>query len=227
MGELIQLTVSGKSMDTYVSRPETSPTAAILVCMHGPGVDEFIRDICKRLSSLGYLAIAPNFYHRLASGVDEPWMKMVDTEAIEDMRAAIDFLAATGTSKIGIVGFCMGGRLAYLDLAHDERIRTGVIFHGGNIMMQKDEVLCSPLEQSESISAPILGIFGADDSNPSPADMEQISAHLESLGKAHEFESFAGAGHAFLNFTRPHMFREQQAALAWQRCVDWLEAQLG
>jgi len=221
MGEVARLMVTGREMDCYVARPLATAKTGILTCMHGPGVDEFIRDICKRLASEGYLAIAPNVYHRQGKAASEPWLNVDDAEAIADMQAATDFLEAEGVTSIGVVGFCMGGRLAFLELANDERLKTGVIFHGGNIMVARGS-LPTPLEQADAITASVLGIFGADDTNPSPADMEMIDARLTSLGVTHRFESYAVAGHAFLNFTRPDMYREEQAKEAWSLCLSWL-----
>lgn len=225
MGEMTKLTVSNSKMDCYVAHPDGEPRAGVLVCMHGPGVDAFIRDICKRLAGEGYLAIAPNFYHRLDESEQEPWLKIDDGEAIDDMKAATDYLEAQGMTSCGVVGFCMGGRLAFLDLAHDARFGTGVIFHGGNIMASRGS-LPSPLQQAGAIKASVLGIFGSDDTNPSPADRDTIEQRLIALGVPHRFESFDGAGHAFLNFVRPHMYREEQAGKAWALCTTWLRDKL-
>lgn len=193
--------------------------------MHGPGIDEFIRDICERLAVEGYLTIAPNFYHRLGANLSEPWTKVDDSEAILDMQRAIDFLENSGAASLGIIGFCMGGRLAFLELANDSRLRTGVIFHGGNIMVARGP-LASPLEQADSIGASILGIFGDDDSNPSPSDRVKIEQRLQAVGVAFRFESFAQAGHAFLNFLRPETYRKRQAEQAWDLCLSWLLTEL-
>ncbi len=226
MGERVALTIDAGQMDCYVARPATNVFGGILVCMHGPGVDEFIRDICERLANLGYLAIAPDFYHRQGSDLTEPWSKVVDTEAIVDMRVATDFLEAYAVTPIGILGFCMGGRLAFLNLAHDDRLKTGIIIHGGNIMKSRDAGLPSPLDQTDAIHASVLGIFGEDDVNPSPADRVIIEQRLQSAGVEFRLDSYQGAGHAFLNFTRPEVYREKQAELAWDSCVTWLQSEM-
>jgi len=193
--------------------------------MHGPGVDGFIRDICKRLAAEGYVAIAPNLYHRQGKNPSEPWTKVDDLESIADMRTAVDFLESQQVEPIGAVGFCMGGRLVYLQLAHEPRLRTGVIFHGGNIAVARGD-LPSPLDQTDAIRASVLAIFGNDDTNPSPLDRQRIEARLKEHGVAYRLESYDGAGHAFLNFTRPEMYREQQAASAWNLCTSWLSQRM-
>jgi len=225
MGEVITLSVANHAMDSYVVKPKSEMIGGILVCMHGPGVDEFVRDICKRLALEGYLVVAPNFYHRQGDDLVEPWSKLEDSEAIADMRAAIDFLVSKTVPVVGVVGFCMGGRLGFLQLANDDRLCTGVIFHGGNIMVSRGS-MPAPLDQSESISASILSIFGGEDTNPSPADRDVIQNRLSALRVPFRFVTYAGAGHAFLNFTRPSMYREEQAKSAWNLCVNWLREEM-
>lgn len=109
--------------------------------MHGPGVDEFMRDICERLESSGFAAIAPDFYHRQREPRVEPWTKIRDTEALHDMGKAVNALkdfAGTDPERVGVVGFCMGGRLAFLHAANNPNLPAAVVFHGGNIMVARD-----------------------------------------------------------------------------------------
>lgn len=228
MGIWKYVTVDDSRMDCFQAEPETANGAAVLVCMHGPGVDEFIRDICERLASHGYIAVAPNFYHRQSEPLVEPWTKMRDKQALRDMSAAMDEIAGLSSvdpRRLGVVGFCMGGRLAFLYAANEPRLKASVIFHAGDIMIAKDDIP-SPFEQASKIRAPMLGVFGFDDENPSPADVKKIDSELARLGKEHHFISYDGAGHAFLNFTRPAVYREKQAKEAWKACVDWLNQHL-
>ena len=228
MGIWKYVTVDDSRMACYLAELETANGAALLVCMHGPGVDEFIRDICERLASNGFNAVAPNFYHRQSEPLIEPWTKMRDKQALRDMAAAMDEIAGLSNvdpRRLGVVGFCMGGRLAFLYAANEPRLKASVIFHGGDIMIAKDDI-ASPFEQASNIRAPMLGVFGFEDENPSPADVEKIDFELARLGKEHHFISYDGAGHAFLNFTRPAVYREEQAKEAWKACVDWLDQHL-
>lgn len=225
MGRWENLSVDDSRMRCYLTRPQAGTCPGVLVCMHGPGVDEFIRDICERLASSGFAAIAPDFYHRQREPLDEPWTKIRDLEALRDMAEAVKALTAlagTDPHRVGVVGFCMGGRLAFLHAANNPDLRAAVEFHGGNIMIAREECP-SPFEQAQNIRAPLLGIFGAEDENPNQSDVQRIDFELTRLGKAHEFHSYAGAGHAFLNFTRPAVFREAQAEDAWAKCVAWLD----
>lgn len=212
-------------MRCYLALPPAAQVPGVLVCMHGPGVDEFIQDICERLAAHGVAALAPDLYHRQPEPRVEPWTKVKDTEALRDMAHAVQALkdlAGADPERVGVIGFCMGGRLAFLQAANNPELRAAVMFHGGNILVARDG-LPSPFEQAKNIQAPVLGLFGAEDKNPSPSDIQKIDAELTRLGKAHEFHSYAGAGHAFLNFTRPEVFREAQAKEAWATCLAWLD----
>ncbi len=228
MGRWETIAVNNSPMRCYLALPQAVPVPGVLVCMHGPGVDEFIQDICERLAAHGVAALAPDLYHRQPEPRDEPWTKIKDTEALQAMAQAVKELKALADvdlARIGVIGFCMGGRLAFLHAANNPALRAAVMFHGGNILVARDG-LPSPFEQAKNIQAPVLGLFGADDQNPSPADVQQIDAELTRWGKAHEFHSYAGAGHAFLNFTRPAVFRETQAQAAWATCLAWLNQYL-
>jgi carboxymethylenebutenolidase len=225
MGQWLAVPVDALRMRCYCATPPAGAAPGIIVCMHGPGIDEFIQEICERLAVAGFSALAPDLYHRQSQPLVEAWTKVRDTEALADLdaaRNAMQALPGIDPQRLGVVGFCMGGRLAFLYAAHVTALRAAVVFHGGNIMVARDG-MPSPLAQAGSIGAPLLGLFGADDTNPSSNDVHAIDAELTRLGKEHEFHIYAGAGHAFLNFTRPAVFRETQAQDAWARCVAWLQ----
>jgi carboxymethylenebutenolidase len=204
--------------------PSNPDAPGILVVMHGPGIDDFIESVCERLAAAGLAVIAPDLYHRQQPPLVEPWTRIQDTEALADMAAARTALLSrpgVDAERHGAIGFCMGGRLAFLYAAHTPALRAAVVFHGGNIMVARD--MDSPFAQAEHITAPLLGLFGADDTNPTAHDVQTIDRELTRLGKSHEFHVYPGAGHAFLNFTRPEVFRPSQAEDAWARCLTWLQ----
>lgn len=224
MGRWIEIPVGERRMRCYVSTPATAPAPGILMCMHGPGIDAFIQEICERLARAGFAVIAPDVYHRMMPPLEQPWTKIRDDEALEDLLAASTALSAlpgTIPGRLGVVGFCMGGRLAFLYAAAVPGVRAAVVFHGGNIMVGRNG-LPAPFARAAGITAPVLGLFGADDTNPSAADVQAIDAELTRLGVAHEFHLYPGAGHAFLNFTNPAVYREAAARDAWERCEAWL-----
>ena len=116
------------------------------------------------------------------------------------------------------------GRVAYLVAAHSPELKAAVVFYGGNIMAPWGEGP-APFDLSERIRCPVLGLFGEEDGNPNPTDVAKLDAELTRLGKAHEFHSYPGAGHAFMNEDRPS-YRPEAARDAWTKCVAWFERHL-
>ena len=227
------LTVDGDSMRCYVTVPDgPGPNPAVVVIQHAGGVDTFVQTMTDRIAEAGFVGISPDLYHR-----DDPnssddamtrMMRLRDPNVVSDVKAAIAHmkgLPEVRGDRIGITGFCMGGRVAYLMAAQEPaEIKASVVFYGGNIMVPWGEGH-APFELTERILCPILGLFGADDANPNPADVAKIDAELTRLGKAHEFHSYAGAGHAFMSEDRPS-YRKDAADDAWPKCVVWFERYL-
>jgi carboxymethylenebutenolidase len=226
------VTVNGQEMGCYVSTPPQTPAPAVIVIQHAGGVDAFIRSMSDRFAEAGFVAVAPDLYHREdPDNSDDPLTRMGrlrDPNIVADGNAAIEYaksLPEVRAESIGITGFCMGGRVAYLMSAHNPDIRACVVFYGGNIMVPWGEVP-APFDLTGQIKAPILGLFGEEDQNPSPADVAKIDAELTRLGKEHEFHSYPGAGHAFMNEDRPS-YRQEAARDAWARCIAWFKRRLG
>lgn len=225
-GRWDEVTVDGSVMRCYLASPEDGTTGpGVIVIHHAGGVDEFTRGICDRFAQAGFVALAPDLYHRDANVDDDPLTRMGrlrDAEIVRDCDAAVEHLKGlddVAGERIGVTGFCMGGRVAYLAAAHNASFGAVVVFYGGNIMVAWGEGE-APFDRTEGIACPVLGLFGEDDTNPSPSDVAKLDAELSRLGKEHEFHSYAGAGHAFMNWLRPS-YREDTAEDAWTRCVGW------
>lgn len=222
-----ELTVDGSTMRCFLALPEHTPAGAIVVAQHAGGVDGFIREMTRRFAVAGFVTIAPELYHRQTSAnpqtMDDAMTMMSrlrDDEIERDCNAAIAHLqsmAEVRGDRIGVTGFCMGGRVAYLMATRSADVKATVVFWGGNIMTAWGEGR-APFEDTAKITAPILGIFGEDDGNPSPADVAKLDAELTRLRKAHEFHSYTGAGHAFMNEGRPS-FRAEASADAWAKAT--------
>ena len=223
-GRFETVEVDGSVMPVYVAGEAGG--AGVLVCMHAPGVDAFIQDICHRLADSGFVAAAPDLYHRQESGDLNPLERMGllrDVEILRDYEAAGGWLAdRSDPGRQCVIGFCMGGRLSYLWAAHRDGLKAAVVFYGGNILVPWGDGP-TPFERTAEIDCPLLGLFGNDDENPSPADVDRIAAELDRAGKTWEFHRYDGAGHAFLNFMRPSL-REEAAADAWEKCTAFLRA---
>ena len=223
---------SDGDMRCYVSSPaESGAHPAVIVIQHAGGVDEFIRGMSDRLAEAGFVAVAPDLYHREdPSSSDDPMTRMGrlrDGNIVADVNAAVAHAAGLSevrSDRVGITGFCMGGRVAYLMAASNPAFKAGVVFYGGNLMVPWGEGP-APFDISGQIGCPLLGLFGEDDPNPNPADVAKIDAELTRLNKTHEFHSYPGAGHAFMNEGRPS-YRQSAATDAWPRCVEWFNRHL-
>ena len=224
--------VDDSNMPLYVSLPESGGPVPGIVVVHGQsGLENFIKDTTHMLALQGYAAVAPNLYHR--DGVDckddNPTRKsrLRDPSIIRDIEGAIGFLKnhnRVDGGKLGIVGFCMGGRLVYLMSAASKDLKAGVMFYGSSTMVSFGEGP-SPFERTREISCPIQGHFGADDKNPSPEDMRKLDAELTKFGNAHEFHTYAGAAHAFVN-TGSGNYRPHAAALSWPKATEFFSRHL-
>jgi len=223
--------VGGKDMRMYVGVPDRpGPHPVVLVAQHAGGVDAFIQDVVHRLHRSGYVAAAPELFHRQpATGVEAVARTglLRDDEIIADLEATIAHLKSTlgALGPIGITGFCMGGRVTYLGAGSISGLKAAGVFYGGNIMKALGSGP-SPFERSANIECPVLGLFGVEDQNPSPADVAQIDAELTRLGKWHEFHVYQNAGHAFLNFMNAERYRARPARAAWEELVSFLDERL-
>ena len=223
--------VDGQPVRVYLDIPAGSgPFPAVIVAQHGAGVDRFIEDRVERLARHGYLAAAPDLYHRQPPEGDMMTRigRLRDKEVIADVNATIAHIQRfpdARVGKIGVTGFCMGGRVTYLMAGVNPIFSAAGVFYGGNIMVPWGEGP-SPFDLTKNIPCPVAGFFGLEDTNPSPADVKKISEELHKFGKPHEFHSYEGAGHAFLNFQNPNVYREKPAADAWEKCLAFLDKHL-
>jgi carboxymethylenebutenolidase len=225
--------VEGREMDLYASVPSGSgPFAAVVVAHPASGVGEFTQSVADRLAAAGYAAVAPNRFHRvpqdvLASG-QAAGQFLNDLETIADMNATVDFLRnhpAIDGERIGVIGFCSGGRIAWLSAATNSHYRAAVPYYGGNIMATVGNATATPFDLAEGINCPMLFHFGEVDANPSQDDMRKLDAELTRLGKEHEFRTYSGAGHAFLDQTGAR-YHEEAANASWPVTVEFFATHL-
>ena len=223
--------VDNSKMRVYLSQPENSrPAPAVIVVQGQTGVDDFVK-FSDMVAREGFIAAAPDFYHRDPPDCkDDPptrRMRLRDSTVIQDVNATVNFLKAhksVAPGRIGIVGFCMGGRVVYLMSAVNPAIKAGVMYYGSDPFSSWGDGP-SPFERSKDISCPIMGHFGADDKNPSPADMKKLDAELTRLGKPHDFHSYPNAAHAFANFGSSN-YREHAANASWPRTFGFFSKHL-
>ena len=229
-----KLTVGGSSMDMYASIPSGSgPHPAVVIAFHIGGLGDFDRKMADQLAEAGYVAVVPDLFHRFSQELmDGPRMDRLghlsDPDIIADMNAAVDFLkgqSSVNSDKIGVTGFCMGGRIAWLMAATNPIFKCTVPFYGGNIMGNWGPGE-TPFAQTSNINCPMLVHFGATDGNPSPEDLVTLDNELTKLGKAHTFHSYDGAGHAFMDYSNPERHHKEAADAAWPRTLEFFATHL-
>ena len=229
-----KLTVGGSEMDMYAALPDGSgPHPAVVIAFHVGGLDDFDRKMADQLAEAGFVAVVPDLFHRFPKAVmDGPRLERLDhlkdADIIADMNAAVDFLTANSAidnDRIGVTGFCMGGRIAWLMAASNQIFKCTVPFYGGNIMGNWGPG-DTPFSMANNINCPMLFHFGAEDGNPSVADRDTFDAELKRLGKDFEFHTYDGAGHAFMDHTNPDRYHEASAAAAWPRTIDFFNKHL-
>jgi len=224
--------VDGADMRLYTSVPEgTGPFPAVVVIQHQGGVDDFVQEMTQRLASAGYAAVAPELYHRDGPDCQDDGptrrARLLDVNVIKDVNATVDFLTShrlVDGERLGIIGFCMGGRVAYLMAALQPHVKAAVDYYGGNIMVPWGEGP-APIDRTGEIHCPLLGLFGEEDTNPSLTDMRKLDAELAKHGKVHEFYSYPGAGHAFMN-RRGERYRAEADRDSWPKTLAFFAKHL-
>lgn len=228
-----KVTVEGSPMEIYLGIPEgNGPFPGVVVMFHRAGIDAFTKDRVDRLAAAGYVAAAPDLYHRRPVDEDEP-AKMAalrDVEILDDAQATVEHLSGLGvasTERMAILGHCMGGRMAFLGAAAIPAFRAAVIHYCGNMFKPWGDDVPTPFERLSGLNGPVIGFFGNDDKNPSPDDVTKIDRELTRLGVRHEFHRYDGAGHAFQNFVRPDAHRPAAAEDSWNKALTFLARELG
>jgi carboxymethylenebutenolidase len=229
-----KLTVGGSEMDMYAALPDgPGPHPAVVIAFHIGGLDDFDRKMADQLAEAGFVAVVPDLFHRFSQEImDGPRLDRLghlqDPDIIADMNAAVDFLTANtaiDNDRIGVTGFCMGGRIAWLMAATNPIFKCTVPFYGGNIQGNWGSGE-TPYSMANDINCPMLFHFGATDGNPSLDDRDKYDAELTRLGKDFQFHTYDGAGHAFMDYTNPDRYHEAAAAAAWSRTIDFFNKHL-
>jgi carboxymethylenebutenolidase len=230
----------GDEIEAYLATPlGDGPFPGVVVLHHMPGYDPATKEITRAFAANGYAGLCPNLYSREAPGESfaDAYAKVralggvPDDRLVGDVVGAADHLRALphASGKIGVIGFCSGGRQAFL-AACSTTLDAAVDCYGAFVVSSPPESLGlkmrSIVHLTKDLSCPLLGIFGADDAAPTPEEVDQLAAALTEQGKDFEFEVFEGAGHAFLSTDRPN-YRPEAAAQAWPRIWGFLERHLG
>jgi len=229
----------GDEIHAYVARPAgDEPRPGIVAVHHLPGWDEFYREFSDRLARHGYTVICPDLYCRFGHGTPDDVAARVRTQGgvhddsvVADCAAALAWLKALPTSngRVGIIGSCSGGRHALLAASRLTGFDAVADLWGGGVIAAPEELTparpVAPIDYTADLSAPLLGVFGNDDSHPSPAQVDRHEEELKRHGKEHEFHRYDGAGHGFFYYHAP-MYRPEQAMDGWARIFDFFSRQL-
>lgn len=229
----VSIDSGGRSIPVYLAQPENKKNLpVVLVVSEIFGVHQHIADIARRFAQLGYLALAPDLFVRqgdAASYTSMPELfkdiisKTPDAEVMQDLDACVAWAGAHGgdTAKLGITGFCWGGRITWLYAAHNSRLKAAVAWYGKLASDKTPLQPHSPLELAASLRVPVLGLYGGKDSGIPLESVERMRAELAKGKSGSEFVLYPEAGHAFHADYRPS-YAEAAAKDGWQRCIEWL-----
>lgn len=234
-GEITVPAPDGVALKAYRAQPAgKGPFPTVLVVQEIFGVHEYIRDVCRRLARQGYQAIAPNLFQRQGdpAGIDsvadilaKVVSKVPDAQVLADLDATAAWAAANGgdAARLGITGFCWGGRITWLYAAHNPKLKAGVAWYGRLTGVASAMTPHHPIDVVDKISAPVLGLYGAKDQGIPVSDVDDMKADLAKAGKRAEFVVYPDAGHAFHADYRPS-YRAADAADGWGRLLAWFKA---
>jgi carboxymethylenebutenolidase len=225
----------GDPIPAYLARPlGPGPYPGVVVIHHMPGWDEATWEIARRFAAHGYIGICPNLHHRDLPGAapDDAAAAaragggVPDERFLGDCQGAIRSLRGmpSCSGRVATIGYCSGGRQSFL-AACELDPDAAVVCYGAFIVDKPPAGSTTSavpvIDRAVDIACPVLGLFGAEDAHPSPAEVKEIDAELTRLGKAHEFHSYDSAGHAFFASDRPG-YRPEAAADGWRRIWAFL-----
>ena len=230
------LTTADGPMECFEAKPDGSARGAVVVVQEAFGVNGHICDVTRRFARAGYHAVAPSFFHRAGGGVADygdfgaviPLFEgLSDDGILMDVDATLGLLAGAGfaAGRIGVVGFCFGGRVSFL-VAARRALGAAVGFYGGGIVTKGALPFPALVDEVATLQTPWLGLFGDEDASIAVADVEVLRAALAHAPVPAEVVRYDEARHGFHCDQRPDDFHPEAAADAWTRTTTWLDVQL-
>lgn len=212
---------------------EGGPFPAILVVQEIFGVHEHIKDVCRRFAKLGYLAVAPELYARQGDlstlsdieDIRKIVAKVPDEQVMADLDAAAAWIRASGRAnveKVGITGFCWGGRIVWLYAAHSRQVQAGVAWYGRLAGKASDLQPVHPVDIARDLKAPVLGLYGGSDQGIPLETVDQMKNALKAAGSPSTIVVYPDAPHAFFADYRPS-YRQEAAEDGWRRLLAWFK----
>jgi len=230
----IKIPVKDGEMPAYRAMPkEGKSLPVILVVQEIFGVHEHIKDLCRRLAKLGYLAVAPELYARQGDvskiseieAIRPIVMKVPDQQVMSDLDATVAWAKASGkgeTSKLGITGFCWGGRIVWLYAAHNPDLKAGVAWYGRLVGDPDALHPKTAVDVAGSLKAPVLGLYGGADQGIPAASIEKMREALKESKQPSEIIVYPDTPHGFLADYRPS-YTKASADDGWQRMLAWFK----
>jgi carboxymethylenebutenolidase len=229
----VKIPVPDGQIPAYRAMPATGGSfPVVLVIQEIFGVHEHIKDICRRFAKLGYLAVAPELYARQGDvsqlkNIQEIISKVVskvgDAQVMSDLDATVAWIKNGGKgnlTKLGITGFCWGGRIVWLYDAHNPDLKAGVAWYG-RLVGQPDALHPkNPIDLVGELKAPVLGLYGGTDQGIPVSSVEQMRSALKDAGKSGEIIVYPETPHAFFADYRPS-YRKDKAEDGWRKLLDW------
>ncbi len=217
--EMIEFPADGEPGQAFLALPEgDGPFPGVIVVQEWWGLDDHIKDVARRFTDEGFVALAPDLYHGKVTHEPNEAQKLMMSlnmgRASQELAKAADYLASkpeVAGRGVGAIGFCMGGGLA-LNLACDSpHVKAAAPFYGGNP---------SPIEKVGNLRGPVCAAYAQNDGWITPQVRQELEQALSQHGIAHEFKVYPGTEHAFFNDTRPEVYSPEAANDAWQRAIS-------
>ena len=233
-GEIV-VTVKGQKVPVYRAQPQGKTNLpVVLVVSEIFGVHEHIADVARRFAKQGYLALAPELFVRqgnpaaygtIAALMKEVVGKTPDRQVMGDLDACVAWAGDNGGNidKVGITGFCWGGRITWLYCAHNPNVKAGVAWYGRLAGDKTPLTPQQPIDLAPHLKVPVLGLYGGKDGGIPLDSIEKMKAALAQGGNQSEFVVYPNSGHAFHADYRPS-YVEADAKDGWKRCLDWFKA---
>ena len=237
----VMVDVAGFKMPVYRAQPAgKTGLPVVLVLSEIFGVHEYIADTARRFAKAGYLALAPELFVRqgdaqsygeMAKLMSEVISKVPDAQVLGDLDATVAWAAANGgnTDKLGITGFCWGGRQVWLYTAHNPKVKAGVAWYGRLVGNSTELTPKNPLDMADQLKGPVLGLYGGADTGIPLDTIDKMKNALAKAGeqgnaaaKASQFVVYPDAPHAFHADYRPS-FRKEAAEDGWKRALAWFK----
>ena len=219
----------------FVAVPQgTGPFPGVVLIQEAFGVNDYIQSEVKRLASNGYVGISPDIFRGQTFSYDDfekirPLLAtLTDDGMLNDVRACVAYLDAqpnVAHDRYGVVGFCMGGRLAFLTASETEKVVAAASFYGGGIAPDEPRLWKPCIDRAPKVHAELLMIYGADDEGITPSEHGRVAEALSREKKRYELSVYPGAPHGFASRDRPS-YRPEQAEAAWAQTLALFERTL-